>query len=102
VFGDAPGGEAALDVADLIGDPQQYLGVEITLRGIILAQCSRGCTFTLDDSTGELRIEMVDDAVLDPLSAGSVGRSVEVRGTFALRPDPVLILSAAGSWRYLP
>jgi len=92
-------GLVAID--ELIRTPEAYVGNIVTVQGTIVTQCIRGCLFSLDDGTGILGVELVDNALERVLSGGSVGRPVEARGVIEGDVRPVLIVEEPQDWNYL-
>ena len=93
--------EDAIAIETLIENPGGYEGREVLVRGVILTQCIRGCQFTLDDDTGVIGIELVDEALENVLTSGSVGRTVMLRGTLDEGSRPVILVSTPDGWWYV-
>ena len=90
---------ATLD--ELIAAASSYGNREIIVRGTIVTQCIRGCQFSLEDGTGVVAVELVDDALDNVLTRGSVGRQVEVRGVIEGSPRIVIVVEEPDGWQYL-
>ncbi len=90
----------ALSVDELIQNTSQYTGREVAVRGTILTQCIRGCQFSLDDGTGVVGIELVEEALENVLMTGSVGRIVEVRGVVEGSSRPLILVKDRDGWSY--
>ena len=90
---------ASLD--DLFANAAAYSNKEIIARGTIVTQCISGCTFSLEDGTGVVAVELVDDALDHVLDGGSVGRQVEVRGVVETSPQLVIVLEEPEDWKYV-
>ncbi len=95
---------AATDVMNidaLIASAASFDGQEVLLQGKILTQCIRGCQFTLDDGTGVVGVELVDEALENVLMTGSVGRTVLVRGIVETSPRPLVLIENRDGWSYV-
>jgi hypothetical protein len=79
-------------IRDLFNDRSRYDGTSVIVRGRITTQCVRGCQFNVDDGTGVLFVELVDEALERVLPRGSIGRRIEVRGIFRAAPRPSLVV----------
>jgi len=90
-----------LEIDHLVENVDSYLGKSVAVRGMILAQCIRGCRFTLDDGTGVVNIELVDEALEEVLMKGSVGRTVEVRGIVDSTSPVRILVEGRNSWEYV-
>jgi len=88
-------------IDELIAGASSYGSREIIARGTIVTQCIAGCTFSLEDGTGVVSVELIDDALDNVLSGGSIGRQVEVRGTVERSPYLVIVVEDPDGWRYL-
>ena len=96
----APAEPAGLvPIEKLIKSAADYDGREVTIKGEILAQCTAGCEFSVDDGTGVLSAQLEGDALDKLLTKGSVGKKVEVTGIFHSTPRPQLTVEKLGSWR---
>ena len=93
--------QGILAVRDLIENAADYEGMEVQLQGKILTQCIRGCQFTLDDGTGVVGVELVDDALENVLMRGSVGRTVLLRGVVEASPRPLVLVEDREGWGYV-
>ena len=91
----------AMSVDELVQNTADYAGREVSVRGTILTQCIRGCKFSLDDGTGVIAIELVDEALENVLMRGSVGRIVEVRGVIEGTSRPLILVEDRDGWRYV-
>lgn len=91
----------AMSVDELIQNTEEYAGHEVVVRGTILTQCIRGCQFSLDDGTGVIGIELVEEALENVLMRGSVGRIVEVRGIIEDSSRPLILVKDRNGWRYV-
>ncbi|MFC2077340.1 hypothetical protein ACFLTM_00835 [Candidatus Bipolaricaulota bacterium] len=99
--GDGAAAALQLSVEELIMNTEAYVGQEVVVRGIILTQCIRGCQFSLDDDTGVIGIELVEEALENVLMTGSVGRTVEVRGIVEGGSRPLILVKDRDGWRYV-
>jgi len=90
-----------MNIDVLIASAASYDGVEVLLQGKILTQCIRGCQFTLDDGTGVVGVELIDEALENVLMTGSVGRTVLVRGTVETSPRPLVVIENRDGWSYV-
>jgi len=90
-----------VNVDALIAKPDSYLGKVVTVKGTILSQCIRGCRFSLDDGTGVVNIELLDEALEEVLMKGSVGRVVQVTGLVDHTAPPRIIVEDRGQWSYV-
>lgn len=79
-------------IRDLFNHRDRYDGTAVIVRGRITTLCVRGCRFNLDDGTGLLFVELVDEALERVLPRGSIGRRIEVRGIFRAAPRPSLVV----------
>jgi len=90
-----------IEISNLGDNASAYVGMTVTVQGTILAQCIRGCRFSLHDGTGVVNIELVDEALENVLMKGSVGRIVEVRGIVdSTSPTRILVEDRTG-WSYV-
>jgi len=95
-----PAGPAGLvAIEKLIKGASDYDGRTVTIKGEILAQCSAGCEFSVDDGTGVLSVQLEGEALDKVLNKGSVGKKVEVTGVFHATPRPQVGVEKLGSWR---
>ena len=90
-----------MNIDTLIENAVAYDGEEVLLQGKILTQCIRGCQFTLDDGTGTVGVELVDEALENVLMTGSVGRTVLVRGLVETSPRPLVVIESRDGWSYV-
>ena len=90
-----------VNVDALIEKPDSYLGKVVTVKGTILSQCIRGCRFSLDDGTGVVNIELLDEALEEVLMKGSVGRVVQVTGVVDPTAPPRIVVENRGQWSYV-
>jgi len=90
----------AMSIDRILEDYAHLTGREVTVEGIILTQCIRGCQFSLDDGTGVIGIELVDEALENVLMTGSVGRAVEVRGKLETGSRPLILVEDRDGWSY--
>jgi len=90
----------ATSIDRILEEPEHLTGREVTVEGIILTQCIRGCQFSLDDGTGVIGIELVDEALENVLMTGSVGRTVEVRGKLETGSRPLILVEDRDGWSY--
>ncbi|QAA76560.1 MAG: hypothetical protein BIP78_0794 [Candidatus Bipolaricaulis sibiricus] len=95
-----PDGPVALRVAELIAAAAQHAGQEVILTGRILTLCVRGCQLSLDDGTGVIPVELVDDALTNTVPLRSIGRQIEVIGVFRLTPRPHVAVERPEGWRF--
>jgi len=79
-------------IRDLFDHRDRYNGRTVLVRGKITTQCVRGCQFNLDDGTGVLLVELVEEALERVLPRGSIGKRIEVRGVFHAAPRPALVV----------
>jgi len=79
-------------IRDLFDHRDRYDGRKVLVRGKITTLCVRGCQFNLDDGTGVLFVELVEEALERVLPRGSIGKRIEVRGVFHAAPRPVLVV----------
>ena len=95
-------GPIVIDTLDeLFANAAVYSNKEVVVRGTIVTQCISGCTFSLEDGTAVIAVELVDDALDNVLDGGSVGRSVEVRGTVETSPQLAIVIEDPEDWNYL-
>ncbi len=95
-------GPIVIDTLDeLFANAAVYSNKEVVVRGTIVTQCISGCTFSLEDGTAVIAVELIDDALDNVLDRGSVGRSVEVRGTVETSPQLVIVIEEPDDWNYL-
>jgi len=92
-----PAGLVAIE--KLIKGAADYDGRMVTIKGEILAQCSAGCEFSVDDGTAVLSVQLEGEALDKVLNKGSVGKKVEVTGVFHATPRPQVGVEKLGSWR---
>ncbi|MFC2079169.1 hypothetical protein ACFLSZ_04235 [Candidatus Bipolaricaulota bacterium] len=88
-------------IDELIAGARAYANKEVIVRGSIVTQCIRGCQFSLEDGTGIVGVELIDDALDNVLTVGNVGRQIEVRGTIESSPSVVIVVEDPDNWRYL-
>ncbi len=93
-------GPVALTVRGLTAEAGTYAGREVVLTGRILTLCVRGCQLTLDDGTGTIPVELVDDALANTVPLRSMGRQIEVTGVFRLTPRPHVAVERPDGWRF--
>lgn len=84
-----------ISIRDLLENREKYDGVEVAIKGTIINQCSRGCKFNINDGTGVMFVEMIGEAWEKPIPP-SIGKIVEVRGTFYQAPRPQVIVVKVG------
>ncbi len=108
-----PVGEAMNEVMDgeqfytvanidtLMANASMYANQEVVVTGTIVTQCIRGCQFSLEDGTGVVAVELVDEALEKILERGSVGKKVEVRGILERSPRLLIVVEEPENWRYL-
>ena len=95
-------GPIVIDTLDeLFANAAVYSNKEVVVRGTIVTQCISGCTFSLEDGTAVIAVELIDDALDNVLDGGSVGRSVEVRGTVETSPQLAIVIENPEDWNYL-
>lgn len=92
---------SVMPIENLVENAAAYVGKMVVVRGTILAQCIQGCRFTLDDGTGVVNIELVDEALENVLMQGSVGRIVEVRGIVDSASPPRVLVEDRDGWDYV-
>jgi uncharacterized protein YdeI (BOF family) len=80
-----------ISIQDLLENREYYNEKNIAIEGTIISQCSRGCKFNVDDGTGVIFVQMLGEAWERPLPP-SMGKTVEVRGTFYQTPRPNMIV----------
>ena len=95
------GALAVASIDELFASASSYSNREVIVRGTIVTQCISGCTFSLEDGTGVVAVELIDDALDNVLDRGSIGKQVEVRGTVETSPHLVIVLEEPDAWRYL-
>jgi len=86
---------------ELFANASAYSNKEVVVRGTIVTQCISGCTFSLEDGTAVIAVELIDDALDNVLDRGSIGRSVEVRGTVETSPQLAIVIENPDDWNYL-
>lgn len=91
---------APIPIEDIIQDPGRYAGTEVMVRGMILTQCMRGCQFSIEDDTGVIGIELVDQALEKLIEQGSVGRLVVARGVIEGETRPRLLVQNSEAWYF--
>ncbi len=95
-------GPAVIDKLDeLFAHANTYANKSVVVRGTIVTQCISGCTFSLEDGTAVIAVELIDDALDHVLDGGSIGRSVEVRGTVEISPQLVIVIEDPEDWNYI-
>jgi hypothetical protein len=95
-------GPIVIDTLDeLFVNAASYSDKEVIVRGTIVTQCISGCTFSLEDGTAVIAVELIDDALDHVLDGGSIGRSVEVRGTVETSPQLAIVIEEPEDWNYL-
>ena len=99
-LGGGPDGPVAVRVGDLVAAAANYAGQEVILTGRILTLCVRGCQLSLDDGTGTIPVELVDDALANTVPLRSIGRRIEVIGVFRLAPRPHVAVERPDGWRF--
>jgi len=104
--GEASGGTSIVQTAeavlieDIIASAGAYAGKTVTVRGVILTQCMRGCQFSIDDNTGVIGIELVDEALEELMAQGSVGRIVRATGVVEGSSRPTILVERADDWAF--
>lgn len=93
-------GPVAVSVRKLTSAGAEYVGQEVVLTGRILNLCVRGCQLSLDDGTGVMPVELVDDALSNTIPFRSLGRQIEVTGVFRLTPRPHVSVERPDGWRF--
>ena len=96
----APTGPVAVNVWELVSAGADYAGREVILTGRILNLCVRGCQLSLDDGTGVMPVELVDDALSNTVPLRSTGRRIEITGIFRLTPRPHVSVERPDGWRF--
>lgn len=86
---------------ELFANAASYTNKDVVVRGTIVTQCISGCTFSLEDGTAVIAVELIDDALDNVLGRGSVGRSVEVRGIVETSPQLVIVIEEPEDWNYI-
>lgn len=99
--GEQTGALAVASIDELFASASSYSNKEVIVRGTIVTQCISGCTFSLEDGTGVVAVELIDDALDNVLDRGSIGKEVEVRGTVETSPHLVIVIEDPDAWRYL-
>ncbi|MBU1050244.1 hypothetical protein KKG90_09515 [Candidatus Bipolaricaulota bacterium] len=95
-------GPIVIDTLDeLFAHAATYSNKAVVVRGHIVTQCISGCTFSLEDGTAVIAVELIDDALDHVLDGGSIGRSVEVRGTVETSPQLVIVIEDPEDWNYI-
>jgi hypothetical protein len=98
----AQDGPIVIDTLDeLFANAASYSNKDVVVRGTIVTQCISGCTFSLEDGTAVIAVELIDDALDHVLDGGSIGRSVEVRGTVETSPQLAIVIEEPEDWNYL-
>jgi hypothetical protein len=98
----AQDGPIVIDTLDeLFANAASYSNKNVVVRGTIVTQCISGCTFSLEDGTAVIAVELIDDALDHVLDGGSIGRSVEVRGTVETSPQLAIVIEEPEDWNYL-
>lgn len=92
---------AEVAVEELIENGDTYEGREILVKGTIITQCMRGCRFAIDDGTGVVNVELVEEALDRLISQGSVGKQAEARGVFHQDPRPLVAVEKPENWDFL-
>jgi len=87
-------------IEELIASSGSYAGKAVTVRGEILTQCMRGCLFSVDDGTGVIGIELVDEGLENLIAQGSVGRTVRVTGVVEGTSRPSILVRKPGDWEF--
>lgn len=95
-----PSGPVALTVWELASAGAEYAGREVVMTGRVLSLCIRGCQLSLDDGTGVMPVELVDDALSNTIPLRSVGRQIEITGVFQLSPRPHVTVERPDGWRF--
>lgn len=89
------------NIDTLMANASMYANKEVVVTGTIVTQCIRGCQFSLEDGTGVVAVELVDEALEKILERGSVGKKVEVRGILERSPRLLIVVEEPENWRYL-
>lgn len=88
-------------IRQLLDNWDQYQGAPVLVEGKVATQCVvSGCWFTLDDGTGVILVELIGEALDNPIPRGSIGRAVQVRGKFFFAPRPRLVLERPEDWSF--
>jgi len=84
-----------ISIRDLLENREKYDGAEVAIKGTIVTQCARECKFNVNDDTGVMFVQMIEEAGENPIPQ-SIGKTVEVRGTFYQAPRPHIIVVKVG------
>ncbi len=88
-------------IRQLLDNRDRYHGATVLVEGKVATQCVvRGCWFILEDQTGVILVELVEEALDNPIPRGSIGRAVQVRGKFFFAPRPRIVLERPEDWSF--
>ncbi len=90
-----------VSVREIAQNPHQYAGKIVILQGKITTLCARGCTFTLEDGTGAVVVELVGDALDNLVPRTGLGRWVEVQGRVELSGGLRVVVENPDGWRFV-
>ncbi len=88
-------------IDELIQNAAAYDGTPISLSGTILTQCTAGCEFALDDSTGVLSVQLEGKGKDRLIPLGKVGKKIAVHGTFRASPRPQIVVEDPNGWQFV-
>ncbi len=81
---------AALPVDQLIAEADQWVGKELTVKGVIREVCQKkGCWHTIGTSNPEVNVMVKDKEYAIFLPADAAGKTVVVKGTFSSEVMPL-------------
>lgn len=92
---------ASPTIDELIQNAAAYEGAAVSLSGTILTQCTAGCEFALDDSTGVLSVQLEGKGKDRLIPLGKVGKRVAVQGTFHAAPRPQIVIEDPNGWQFV-
>jgi uncharacterized protein YdeI (BOF family) len=92
---------ASPTIDELIQSAAAYDGATVSLSGTILTQCTAGCEFALDDSTGVLAVQLEGRGKDRLIPLGKVGKRVAVQGAFHAFPRPQIVIEDPNGWQFV-
>jgi hypothetical protein len=70
----------AVEINDLIKTPEKYAGTFVSIKGVIVTECSVGCWFYMEDEAGnQVHVDLAGQNFNIPQT---VGRKVKVTGIY--------------------
>ncbi len=90
-----------LSIAAVARNPQSYAGKLVILQGKITTLCVRGCTFTLEDGTGAVVVELVGDALNNLVPRTGLGKWVEIQGKVELSGGLRVVVENPDGWKFV-